>query len=697
MHIVTFIRLTLDSDVYLFGYASEEAGQYNHIPSLTSARVKPAIIEPGVSIGQRESVTVSLIDHLYRFDTDDFNAGTFWTKFRARYASIEGAQLELIRGEQGQDIADMDVYLYIAQSLQISRTGATIVAKDPLILLTARSAQAPNITEGELAASISDVDGSLTLSPAGIGNLQYPASGKAVIGGAEIVSFTRSGDNVTLTTRGENRDAQSHDEGAKFQLALVYENELPSAIVFDLLSNYTEIDPAWITLEDWQQSVDVFIDRVYGAEIPVPTSVSKLLDELCEQVGLVFFWDALAQQIRLRPLLAAAPTRLLTVDQMTEGSFTATEQPDKRVSQVWTFYGQRDPVLNLTDTENYRRVAVALASNQADFIQPAIKKIFSRWINFPARTTAERLNDIILSRYQLPPRKFSFQLFRSGEEFQLPALGAQLNLQHWFLVDADGAQVTVAAQATSAAHDDAHITYAAEEARFAGEDPTLEDAEYKYVFIDGDQFNINLRDQYDQIYTTPNDYDQIIFVISAGARVGGAIPVGSQDVPSLDVGDWPEMVELTLINDGRIQGIGGGGGGSGAVTTQQDGLPGGTAIYTRRIINVENNGLIYGGAGGGAARINVNINVFFNSAGGGGAGFLAGGAGGYVEPKSPVASGGTQDAGGNGQVDGGAGGNPGQPGNNSSSNTGGAAGPAVDGDSFITLTGAGTLVGPTIN
>ena len=55
------------------------------IPSITDISIRPATISLGENLGQRAEVTVTFRDHRHRFDGEDFNSGTFWGKFRARY------------------------------------------------------------------------------------------------------------------------------------------------------------------------------------------------------------------------------------------------------------------------------------------------------------------------------------------------------------------------------------------------------------------------------------------------------------------------------------------------------------------------------------------------------------------------------------------------------------------------------------
>src|SRR5512138_392336 len=85
---------------YRFTYPnSDRLPLFDSIPSLSSVNVTPAVIDPGRTIGQRESITVTFNDHLHVFDTDAHDAGTFWTKFRARYPSLEGYRMRVLRGD----------------------------------------------------------------------------------------------------------------------------------------------------------------------------------------------------------------------------------------------------------------------------------------------------------------------------------------------------------------------------------------------------------------------------------------------------------------------------------------------------------------------------------------------------------------------------------------------------------------------
>lgn len=657
------------------------------IPSVKSVSVTPAVVNPGVDIGARETVRVVFEDHphsdagldkyLADRDYDPFQRGTFFAKLRARNPSLEGYALRMLIGDEGDALEDMTTYNYVIDSAAGQGEQFTVAAKDVLILADKKKAQAPRISNGVLAAGISAVAGSLTLSPSGIGNAEYPASGKVAIAGKEICQFTRVGDVLTLTQRGDSgTEADEHDEGDIVQLVLIYESEEPSIIINDLLVNYTPgVDAAWINTAEWATEVDEYIGRLYSAEIADPTSVVDLLNELIEQVGLVFWWDSIAMQLRLRSLRpVSAEATLYTDDHIMATTFRPAEQPGKRISEVWTYYGIRNPLESIDEAKNYRAAIATIDPNaDLDYEQPAIKKIFSRWIAANNRPAASRLNSMLLSRYRDAPRKFSFSLYETID--QVPALGAGFRVQSWSLQDDTGDTVAEPAQITSLERREDRFVIDAQEALFSSQDD-LETA--RVIFIDENTDGVNLRTIHDQIYSEPQSYDIVRCIVSSGAIAG-----------TLVVGDWPEFVDLTLLINGMV--LGRGGNGESISTAAGAGT---TAIYTRYPIAVDNQGTIGGGGGGGGFSPGTVEDPVIGG-GGGGAGYPGGIGGGGGASNGSSAGGGA--GGGGGAVFGGAGGNLGQAGQSTGFSTGGAAGIAVDGESYITYVNEGAISGARVN
>src|SRR5690606_20663288 len=311
---------------------------------------------------------------------------------------------------------------------------------------------------------------------------------------------------------------------------------------------------------------------------------------------------------------------------------------------------------------------------------------------------------------------------RNTEPIQL---ASRARVRHWSIQDATGAASMIPAQIIAVEPNIDKVRVQAEEQSFSAAPDDA--AGIKQIIIDEDMYNINLRELYDVLYQPPQVGDTVRFTILPGVKVGSIISTyfeESNNVPwwwskvfpemplpdqaAIEVGDWPTGITLELVNQGRIQGIGGSGGGwSGLTFGFYNGAYGGRALRTRFPVTIDNDdGQIWGGGGGGGAGDDFSDPVSANDYGGGGAGFKndrfgAGhpwhgyggdGSGGNLAYKI-----GTDTAGGAaGGPGAGAGGGPGQNGSNGSQGSGGAAGAAVDGDSYVTWTNVGDVRGPQV-
>lgn len=685
------------------------------IPSIKTIDFQPAQISIGENLGERAVLTVTFTDHR---DSDTgpagdkyvserpytpFEQGTFWGKFRARRPYLFGKQLRWITGFLDQDTAEWETRYFIVDSFSGPSTNGEykIVAKDILKLADGDKALAPIPNTGFLTADISDTDTTLTLGPSGIGDDEYPDSGYASIGDSEIVGFDRSGDTLTFFERGAfNTEASDHAAQDKVQVCYRADAAAPHDLIWDLLVNYAGIDEDYIDYDAWNTEVTTYVNRLYSTIIANPTAVVDLVSELCEQAGLSMWWDDRTQLIGMKALhgiVSNAPQ--LNPDNIIADSMEITEQPERRISQMHTYFGQKNPLTSLTDKANYRSSAIAISEVESFYGTPAIKEIFSRWIPEGGRTIADRLNTMTLGRFENPPRHFKLDVLRDSVPEIILANG--YDVLAWPMQDATGAPAPAQMQVTKMDPAADLITVEGDEVLFNASDEDLAD---RTVIIDSSINNMNFREVHDRFYTTPADGDTVTLIINSGIIIGSE----SIGLPALDMGDWPSGVTINVTNGGTIQGHGGNGGGALTTSSFTPGQDGGTALYTRVPINMANNGQIWGGGGGGGYSANnagpANVSQYL---GGGGAG-TNGGAEGHTAVIANFlihAGGGTQSAGGtapNSPTFGGSGGGPGLAGVSPSSGNiahtaGGAAGAAVDGDSFVTYSANADMRGPQIN
>lgn len=677
------------------GYLAESG--IDAIPCVEGVSLKSAIVSLGENLGERGSVSVEFSDfpwpdtgpgydpYVSERPYTPFATGTYWGKFRTRQPYLRRRPLRIIRGELGQALGEMETRHFIVESFEgPSLDGRfTITAKDALKMADEDRAQAPRPSNGYLVADITSGATSATLAPSGVGNGEYPASGLVAIGGKEICAFTRSADVLTLTRARYGTTAVAHEAQDRVQLCVEYIGQDPADILADLFETYAEMPTDYIPLADWQQETSTFLRRVYSGLIAEPTSVNKLASAMIQQAGLAVWWDEIGQKVRLQ-VLRQIPADAEVIDDsvMLSGGLKVREQPDKRVSQVWTYFGIANPLKKADDTDNYRSAALTIdAQAQDDYGSPAIKTIFARWIPAFGRQVALRVNDIQLGRFRDAPRKFTFPTLKGAGP--VPLLGRGYRLASRVLQTDTGEPDSVPVQVVSLRATDSGYDVTAEEMRFVSFDEG--DLDNRVIIVDANTTNFNWRDAHDQLYPDAVSGDTVTCIVEAGVIVGSS----STSQPAFTVGSWAAGVTLILILRGRIQGAGGAGGGFFAPF----GYVGGPALYSRRAITLQSEGGAVWGGGGGGASFYTDV----SRGGGGGQGFV-GGAGGVGTDGNGSA--GTSEAGGLGYPGAGTGGSAGAAGGPSLTSgglPGAASGAAIDGVSYLTITGTPDVRGSQIN
>jgi hypothetical protein len=630
---------------------------------------------------------------------DPYARGTFWPRFRARYPSPNGFELVWYIGEVGQSLEEMESRSFFVESFSgpAADGSFTITAKDALKFLDGDRAQIPRLSGGFLSADIDDNDTSITLSPAGIGDAEYTSAGAVRVGGKEDIEFTRVGDVLTLTTRAIfGSVASSHSAGDRVQLHKIYSSQKATTIIADAITSFTDLDPSRIPLAEWELEDDTNLGTLYTFNLGEPQSVSGFVSRLLEQCSSMMWDDALAGLLRFKVIRAVpAAADVISEANVIARTFEPTDQPDQRVSRAWVYYGLSNWTKKRDDLDNYRQTVIApdeeiAEENEALYGAQAIKKIFADGIAIGGGAVAERAGLLLVGRKQRPPRRFKWSMLRAEN---LPQLGGGYFLDWRSLQDASGARDPVPVQVISDKVSSTVHQYLAEEMRFT--DLDTGSSTDRVILINFNGFNLNLRAIHNLTYPSTFDGVTVTFIISS--------IIGSTHTafPAVDVGDWPLGFVPKIKMQGRIQGKGGDGG-AGNPAAGSAGNDGGVALYTRHNIDLEldvGDAEIWGGGGGGGG----GSGGFLPGGGGGGAGTNAG-AGGPGAFGGATGSPGTSEAGGAGGVgapsSGGDGGGPGLNGTAGlgAGGTGGAAGAAIDGDSYVTITaGTGDIRGPQIN
>lgn len=651
-------------------------------PRITGISRRPQMLDPGESVGVRESVTVNFANSLHNdalFDNyigdrahNPYYKGTYWGKFCARWGSLQGMEFRTVDGYLGQDIDEMDRRYYVVESTDgPDAKSFSITAKDVIKFLDSDKAQAPLPSKGVLLSAITAASTSLTLTPAGVGNLYYPASGTASIGD-EKVTFTRSGDVITLTGRGlSGSKLDDHDEGETFQLALVYTGDDPADIIYDLISGYSDTPAEYLDLAEWLTETTTYIGRAYSAEIMKPTPLKTLINELISEVGLIFYTDLRQKKIAIKALRQFVPVANLTDDYIIAGSISSKTLYNKRVSQVWTYYGKRNPLEKQDKKDNYASIYASTTTNSVVALEQspeAIREVASRWITVFNQPAAAALNTQLLARYETPPRQVSFKippLIRVSE-------GSAVTVKSRIFEDPQGdAEDAFTCQIMQVEQVDEGYKCLAEEVRYA-QIPAVGD---RIINITEDAFNINIKTIHDSIYTPATSGDVVRVILYSGVKIGSI----TNSIPALSVGSFASGVIVSIEGDSTNY-IAGRGGEPGYGNTSA-GTNGGAALYSRFAFEIVGDINIFGGGGGGGGAQYPAFGSY--QYGGGGAGYIAGTGASISHGLSGMPWG---CAGGNAGANGVAG--------LTAAGTGGAA---IDGVSYATITGSPDIRGSQIN
>ena len=725
------------------------------IPCLVGINITPAVIDTGKGLGLRAQCEITLRDFPHSDIRIDpyvdgrtyipINQGSFFGKFKARNPYYNGRVMRVYSGyleDDGSfDISNFEKRTYFLDGFDgIDANGIVkITAKDILKLAGDDRSVCPKPSVGKINADINNSATTITLTPSGVGALDYPASGYIRIG-SEVCSFTRSGDVLTLVRGLKGTSAVGHKLGDTVQLCKSITGQKVQDIVYDLLVNFCGVNASYINMADWNAEQTAYLTRLYSALITAPTGASKLLTELCEQVGILLFWDEVSEELILksvRPNSVSETVTDLTADyHLLADSLKLKDLNDERVNEVWVYYGLIDFTKNLEEESNYKLLYVgANVSDQSTNKNRdvRIKKIFSRWITETASNAATELAQKYLERYALAPVEANFNLDAKDGSLALADF-VRINSRQY--QDFYGNNQDLLLQIVKRKEVLVGTTWAFTARQFAFSSNGNPD---RLVDIAVDTWDLDLKAAHDEHHSPAISGDVVIVTIKAGVFVSASdTSLYALTNPST----WAAGVIVRLvIEPGAIVAGRGGDGGDGGIVFGSTVAPtagddGGNSILAAYAISIDNGGIISGGSGGGGgsggavSRSFAKIVYCDGAGGGGGWPYGVAGASTLTTSGGTVISGGLTNAtnatktingtGGNGAVvnksyvgDGGDGGNSyaqngaagadaaiiGNNGGTGLAQTGangGSAGDCIHGNSFITWVATGTRYGAIV-
>lgn len=423
-----------DPDAKVYRFANRETGAVlRSIPCLKDTTFVSTKINPGKDFGIRGSVSVRCQDFPWAdFDTDKYASsrsytpilqGSYFGKLIARNPYYQNRVMKIYEGylevDGSVDLANFQVSTWLIDKIKgpDARGAVVIEGVEPLRLADDKKAQMPAKSNGTLSTDITDVSVSVTLNPAGIGS-EYPSSGRAAMD-EEIVNFTRVGDVITFNLRGAMTTlATSHTTDTTFQICKVYDDTPLPDVLYELLVTGAEVPASYIDLAQWEEECSNWLSgHLLNRTIAIPTGVRELINELIQTCLFYIWYSPYDAKIPFRAIRPENPAdSVITLNDFKSfvaDSLAITEDPDKRISQVWVHYNQKNPLLKTDELRNYTNVPIFLdaeAEGVFEYDDRRTLRILCPWFSNENVSQANVLGSRMLARYRDNPRTFKFEL-----------------------------------------------------------------------------------------------------------------------------------------------------------------------------------------------------------------------------------------------------------------------------------------------
>lgn len=501
-----------------------------------SIQFSPQVLTPGKGLGVRGGVSVKMLDmpfsdagvdpYLESRPYNPIEQGTFWGKFRARNPFYLSRPFRVLTGFIAEPFSwdDFQAREYVADTFKGPNRDAEVEwsAKDVLALADDKKAVCPLQSSGQLIADITNADTSITLVPVGIGDLEYPLSGRIVVGG-EGMDFTRVGDVLTVTRDVYGTGAKEHKAADTAQIVKRFILAEIQDVIDELLTDYTpSFKPEWIPKDEWDTERDTFLPGSWSSDITEPTGVNTLIGELTEEGTCYLWWDEINRKVRFKALRKPDDNieTLSDEDHNLHRSMNLIDDMSQRVSQVVVHFDRIDPVKKLDEMSNFRQHYYGPdpeSSGPNEHGIKAIKSIYSRWFTNASLGRVQALSDTLLKRYTNPPRIITYKLDASnaqpvGEVFWASTRGIQ---------DVTGARDRANMMVIESRETVPGSVYELK-AQENIWNPRIQETTNLKIYISRDELNVNLYDRFVSEYGTPITGQNIQFIIMNGVVAGGA-------------------------------------------------------------------------------------------------------------------------------------------------------------------------------
>lgn len=362
-----------------------------------------------------------------QFDTIGYrpeDRSTFLAKLKARWPNYAGGAVRLCRAYiVNGAITDQSTYNHVLKEMAGPSDGSMRVSAYSIFdLMNGKTAVCPRPTRGALTLPMTNVATSFVVTPAGIGDAEYDASGFLTVG-AEIMGFNRTADTFTVTRGQKGTTAAAHSEADTVQQAWTCTNARLDDVVSELVLDFTDTPASWVPAAEWAAEVtrwgaSILLTTTITSPTPVGTLVGELADLGCNVIP-----DERAGEIRLR---MNRPIDGDTVYSVTDDNAYQISQEDReedRVTQVYFVHKRADPTKGIgtsDDVSNYLRRALTVNPDAiAIYDSVRTRTIRTRWLDQGDDTTVAIVSWQLLRRFEKAPMRVKCLIDARDKAIQL--------------------------------------------------------------------------------------------------------------------------------------------------------------------------------------------------------------------------------------------------------------------------------------
>ena len=349
---------------------------------------------------------------------------TFLAKMKARFPNYAGGNVRLCRAYiVAGAITDQSTFHHILKEMAGPSGGSMRVSAYSIFdLMNGKTAVCPKPTRGALTLAMTAVATGFDVTPAGIGDIDYAASGYLTVG-SEVMAFTRSADTFTVTRGQKGTAAATHQAADTAQQAWYCDNARLDDVASELILDFTATPSSWVPVAEWAAEVTRWgVSVRLTTMITSPTPVGTLVGELAD-LGCNIIPDERAAEIRLRMNRPIDGDTVYSVTDANAYEITQEDREEDRVTQVYFVHKRADPTKGIgtgDDVSNYLRRALTVNPDAvAIYGDVRTRTIRTRWLDQGDDTTVAVISWQLLRRFQQAPMRVKCLIDARDKAIQL--------------------------------------------------------------------------------------------------------------------------------------------------------------------------------------------------------------------------------------------------------------------------------------